>query len=183
MSLVIREKDDQFGSLLNLDKERDDLLHGEASGVLPAEANSSEEINGLFSAFERDGSHIGEDAFVRGVAPGVLAIAEEAEIDVRDSSAHAEDARSEKANLDETPGVLDKTNDPVRLYLREMGSVPLLKREGEVAIANAWSAATGWCSRRFLALRLCSKSSSELAGSCATGRVRSRRSCISTKKS
>lgn len=136
MSLVIREKDDQFGSLLNLDKERDDLLHGEASGVLPAEANSSEEINGLFSAFERDGSHIGEDAFVRGVAPGVLAIAEEAEIDVRDSSAHAEDARSEKANLDETPGVLDKTNDPVRLYLREMGSVPLLKREGEVALAQ-----------------------------------------------
>ena len=34
--------------------------------------------------------------------------------------------------LDLTPGLLDKVSDPVRMYLREMGSVPLLKREGEV---------------------------------------------------
>ena len=38
--------------------------------------------------------------------------------------------------LDLTPGALDKTNDPVRMYLREMGTVPLLTREGEVAIAK-----------------------------------------------
>ena len=38
--------------------------------------------------------------------------------------------------LDLTPGALEKTNDPVRLYLREMGVVPLLTREGEVAIAK-----------------------------------------------
>ena len=42
----------------------------------------------------------------------------------------------EEAELDLTPGMLDKNNDPVRLYLREMGSVPLLKREGEVVIAK-----------------------------------------------
>src|SRR4029078_8914350 len=35
-----------------------------------------------------------------------------------------------------TPGALDKTNDPVRMYLREMGTVPLLTREGEVEIAR-----------------------------------------------
>ena len=35
-----------------------------------------------------------------------------------------------------TPGVLDKTNDPVRMYLREMAGTPLLTREGEVAIAK-----------------------------------------------
>src|SRR5687767_15714032 len=43
---------------------------------------------------------------------------------------------SEEIELDLTPGALDKTNDPVRMYLREMGTVPLLTREGEVAIAK-----------------------------------------------
>src|SRR5438128_5915443 len=38
--------------------------------------------------------------------------------------------------LDLTPGALEKTNDPVRMYLREMGTVPLLTREGEVEIAK-----------------------------------------------
>ncbi|MGH9804524.1 MAG: RNA polymerase sigma factor RpoD, partial [Candidatus Acidiferrales bacterium] len=41
-----------------------------------------------------------------------------------------------EAELDLTPGALEKTNDPVRMYLREMGTVPLLTREGEVAIAK-----------------------------------------------
>src|SRR3989441_1282213 len=42
----------------------------------------------------------------------------------------------EDVDLDLTPGLLDKTNDPVRMYLREMGTVPLLTREGEVEIAK-----------------------------------------------
>src|SRR4029077_7579046 len=42
----------------------------------------------------------------------------------------------DEIDLDLTPGALDKTNDPVRMYLREMGTVPLLTREGEVAIAK-----------------------------------------------
>jgi len=44
-------------------------------------------------------------------------------------------ARGE-SDLDLTPGSLEKTNDPVRMYLREMGTVPLLTREGEVTIAK-----------------------------------------------
>ena len=44
--------------------------------------------------------------------------------------------RGEKAAIDETAYLLDRTSDPIRLYLREMGSVPLLKREDEVAIAK-----------------------------------------------
>ncbi len=43
---------------------------------------------------------------------------------------------SSETELDLTPGLLEKTNDPVRMYLREMGTVPLLTREGEVAIAK-----------------------------------------------
>ena len=42
----------------------------------------------------------------------------------------------DEVDLDLTPGALEKTNDPVRMYLREMGTVPLLTREGEVAIAK-----------------------------------------------
>src|ERR671920_1434224 len=42
----------------------------------------------------------------------------------------------EDIELDLSAGVLEKTNDPVRLYLREMGVVPLLTREGEVVIAK-----------------------------------------------
>ena len=46
------------------------------------------------------------------------------------------ESSSEDGELDLTPGTLEKTNDPVRMYLREMGTVPLLTREGEVAIAK-----------------------------------------------
>src|SRR5882762_5135772 len=47
-----------------------------------------------------------------------------------------EDESDEDVELDLSAGALEKTNDPVRLYLREMGVVPLLTREGEVAIAK-----------------------------------------------
>ena len=47
--------------------------------------------------------------------------------------------------LDLTPGTLEKTNDPVRMYLREMGTVPLLTREGEVESPSASSAASFAC--------------------------------------
>jgi RNA polymerase primary sigma factor len=46
------------------------------------------------------------------------------------------DDSSDDVELDLTPGALEKTNDPVRMYLREMGTVPLLTREGEVEIAK-----------------------------------------------
>jgi hypothetical protein len=42
----------------------------------------------------------------------------------------------EDVSLDLTPGVLETTSDPARIYLREMGVVPLLTREGEVDIAK-----------------------------------------------
>src|ERR671938_328109 len=47
-----------------------------------------------------------------------------------------EEEIDEDVELDLSAGALEKTNDPVRLYLREMGVVPLLTREGEVAIAK-----------------------------------------------
>jgi len=53
------------------------------------------------------------------------------DIDEREALDHGEDAE-----IEETAQLVDKTSDPVRVYLREMGRVPLLKREGEVAIAK-----------------------------------------------
>src|SRR5439155_21133620 len=47
-----------------------------------------------------------------------------------------EEELGEDVELDLTPGALEKTNDPVRMYLREMGTVPLLTREGEVEMAK-----------------------------------------------
>jgi RNA polymerase primary sigma factor len=64
-------------------------------------------------------------------ARGVLGDTERGEFEVREDP-----VRGEEAEIDETAHLLDKTSDPVRLYLREMGRVPLLKREGEVAIAK-----------------------------------------------
>src|ERR1041385_5440291 len=47
-----------------------------------------------------------------------------------------EELEEDELDLDLSAGALDKSNDPVRLYLREMGIVPLLTREGEVSIAQ-----------------------------------------------
>jgi RNA polymerase primary sigma factor len=47
-----------------------------------------------------------------------------------------EEGAVEEVELDLTPGTLEKTKDPVRMYMREMGSAPLLTREGEVTIAK-----------------------------------------------
>ncbi|HWF13160.1 MAG TPA: RNA polymerase sigma factor RpoD [Candidatus Acidoferrales bacterium] len=77
------------------------------------------------SGFEQIGVAGEEDAAAGGAA---LAIPDAAEGD------HG--AVAEEGELDLTPGMLDKNNDPVRLYLREMGTVPLLKRADEVAIAK-----------------------------------------------
>src|SRR5437868_3578252 len=53
-----------------------------------------------------------------------------------DDAEPEEEVDEDDLDLDLSAGVLDKSNDPVRLYLREMGIVPLLNREGEVTIAQ-----------------------------------------------
>jgi RNA polymerase primary sigma factor len=109
-------------------KERGYLLYNEVNDVLLAEVHSSEEIDDLLSTFERNGIY--EDV---SSAKAARAAAEAAEITDAESR---EEVTAEEVELDLTPGALEKTNDPVRIYLREMGTVPLLTREGEVAIAK-----------------------------------------------
>jgi RNA polymerase primary sigma factor len=134
LALAIEEKYDQVRQLIAVGKERGYLLYDEVNDTLPAEVHSSEEIDDLLSAFERYGIDIYEDlAAAKAARAGVdPTIAEAPEIISKDELPVAEDSRE----LDLTPGTLEKTNDPVRMYLREMGTVPLLTREGEVAIAK-----------------------------------------------
>jgi len=114
----IEEKYDEIRQLIQMGKEKGYLLYDEVNELLPADVTSSEELDDLFTTFGNAG------------------------IEVVDSEKAYRDDRSqgeggeEEGGLDLTPGTLDKTNDPVRMYLREMGTVPLLTREGEVAIAK-----------------------------------------------
>ncbi len=133
MSLTTQEMREEVRNLINVGKERGYLLSDEVEHVLPAELHSTEEIDDLLSTFERIGIGIYEDL--------AAAKAARATSDPIVSEAPAVEWSDrvpvvEESELDLTPGMLDKNNDPVRLYLREMGSVPLLKRQDEVAIAK-----------------------------------------------
>jgi RNA polymerase primary sigma factor len=131
LALALEEKYDQVRQLINMGKERGYLLYDEVNDILPAEVHSSEEIDDLLSTFERYGIDIYEDVAAAKAARAALEAAEPVEGEIKE-----EPAASEEVELDLTPGLLEKTNDPVRMYLREMGTVPLLTREGEVAIAK-----------------------------------------------
>jgi RNA polymerase primary sigma factor len=133
VALAIEEKYDQVRQLVAMGKERGYLLYDEVNDILPAEVHSSEEIDDLLSTFERYGIDIYEDlAAAKAARAGAEPPSEAPDVESKDELPVAEDA----GDLDLTPGMLEKTNDPVRMYLREMGTVPLLTREGEVAIAK-----------------------------------------------
>jgi RNA polymerase primary sigma factor len=134
LALALEEKYDQVRQLINMGKERGYLLYDEVNDILPAEVHSSEEIDDLLSTFERYGIDIYEDASAAKVARAALEVSEPGEVEVKEEPGGV--GSSDEVELDLTPGLLEKTNDPVRMYLREMGTVPLLTREGEVAIAK-----------------------------------------------
>jgi RNA polymerase primary sigma factor len=128
----LEEKYDAVRQLIAVGKERGYLLYDEVNDSLPAEVHSSEEIDDLLTTFERNGIEIYEDQASAKAARAVEVSTESGDRDV----VVKEDAHEGESDLDLTPGSLEKTNDPVRMYLREMGTVPLLTREGEVTIAK-----------------------------------------------
>jgi RNA polymerase primary sigma factor len=118
--LSIEEKYDEVRQLISIGKEKGYLLYDEVNELLPADITSSEELDDLFSTFGSAGIE---------VVDSEQKYREDKLLDRTGEGA-------EELELDLTPGALDKTNDPVRMYLREMGTVPLLTREGEVEIAK-----------------------------------------------
>ena len=105
-------------------KERGYITYDQLNSVMPPEQVSSEQIEDVMSMLSEMGINIienedGEEAEVEG---GELV----------ETSATSRDV----AVVTSTTEALDRTDDPVRMYLREMGSVELLSREGEIAIAK-----------------------------------------------
>ena len=131
MALAIQEKEDRVRGVSRAGKEHDSVVHEEVDESAVGEVLLSDRTDAPFSVFEHDGILPDEGASLASTAHVALAAGEPTEVELRDD--HAHDGHPE---VDESAHLLDKTNDPVRLYLREMGSVPLLKREGEVAIAK-----------------------------------------------
>src|SRR5437867_7318925 len=119
--MSIEEKYDEVRQLINIGKEKGYLLYDEVNELLPSEITSSDELDDLFNTFgsagieviDSDQKYLRDDKVIDRTAEG-----------------------AEELELDLTPGALDKTNDPVRMYLREMGTVQLLTREGEVELAR-----------------------------------------------
>jgi len=129
LSLVLQEQDDRLRGLINIGKARGYVLFDEVNEVFPGDTQTAAEVDELFSAFEGHDIRIYEDAPVATSASGLPGVAEN--VDGEQDSVHVHESE-----LDETAAVPDMTNDPVRLYLREMGNVRLLKREEEVVLAK-----------------------------------------------
>ena len=126
---MARRIDDEFGhvqQLVLIGKERGYLLYDEINDSLPADVHSSQEIGDLLSVLEREGIEIYED----------VATASAARAPAAGLEADPKEELADEGSLDLGFGVDPKSQDPVRIYLREMGSVPLLTREGEVVIAK-----------------------------------------------
>ena len=114
--MAIDDKYDRVKRLMDVGKERGYVLYDEVSEVLPADLNGGGDLDDVLAGFDGAGIEILEDA-----KPEFDKKLEEGD---------------EPLDLELPPGVGEKTNDPVRMYLREMGAVALLTRESEVEIAK-----------------------------------------------
>jgi RNA polymerase primary sigma factor len=120
--LSIEEKYDEVKELILMGKERGYLLYDEVNDLLPEGICSSDELDSIFSLFGSAGIEVIDT--------------EQKFQDDGKREDKREEGGGEESEFDFGALNLDKTNDPVRLYLREMGTVPLLSREGEVEIAK-----------------------------------------------
>jgi RNA polymerase primary sigma factor len=117
--LAIEDKyEEDIDKLIDTGKEKGYLTYGEVNDLLPGDMNSADDLDDLITTIGTQGIDLLEGGPKAG------------------DGFEAEGEEGEDVELDLTPGTLEKTNDPVRMYLREMGTVPLLTREGEVEIAK-----------------------------------------------
>ena len=118
---MAEELDKYEDDIVEVGKEKGYLTFGEVNDLLPGDITSPDDLDDLLTTINTQGIELGgDDREGRG----------------RDKYEPEAGEESEDVELDLSPGTLEKTNDPVRMYLREMGTVPLLTREGEVEIAK-----------------------------------------------
>ena len=132
--LSVEEKYAEVKQLIVIGKEKGFLLYDEIYEVLPEEVTSlPEELDEIYIRFNDLGIDVIEDAEkpLQANPKGIVTIdgtIEEKEMDQREEV--------QQDIIAASSGIVDKTNDPVRMYLREMGTVKLLDRQGEVDIAK-----------------------------------------------
>jgi RNA polymerase primary sigma factor len=107
-------------------KERGYITLDEMNAILPPDQMSADQIEDVMSAFSEMGIQVVENEDNEDGDPAAKPERAEAEA--------TEEGEAQAGNVDEES--LGRTDDPVRMYLREMGSVELLSREGEIAIAK-----------------------------------------------
>ncbi len=112
--LAIEEKDNGFGELIETGKDKTFAAFDDGADLVPDEISAGPELDELLSSPDFAVDYLGE---------GKLDFKKDEESD-------------EFSELDPVQEFSDKTNDPVRMYLREMGTVPLLTREGEIELAR-----------------------------------------------
>jgi RNA polymerase primary sigma factor len=119
--------------LISIGKEKGFLTYDELNSTLPAEVVSSEQFGSIMTMF-------GEmDIEIVDAPEGTERQQKSRGGDQEDAGEEVEETEASEENekeIDLTPGALSRTDDPVRLYLKEMGSVALLSREGEIEIAK-----------------------------------------------
>ncbi|MEZ4601532.1 MAG: RNA polymerase sigma factor RpoD [Syntrophotaleaceae bacterium] len=114
---------EEVQQLIDLGKEKGYLTYDEVNDILPESMVSSDQLDDVMSMFgEMD----------------IEVVDSEQKVALRKNQNPEEDAGEEESEEDTEfeAGVLGRTSDPVRMYLREMGQVSLLTREGEVEIAK-----------------------------------------------
>jgi RNA polymerase primary sigma factor len=114
--VALDDKFDRLQQLMTSGKEKGYVLYDEVSELLPADLNNGTDLDDLLAGLDTAG----------------IEILEEPKLEFDKKLEETE----ELLDLELPPGVGEKINDPVRMYLREMGTVPLLTREGEVEIAK-----------------------------------------------
>jgi RNA polymerase primary sigma factor len=110
--------EDDIQNLIEAGKEKGYLTYNEVNDLIPGDMHSPDDLDDLITTIGTQGIDILEGGPKFG------------------GDKFEEGEEGEDVELDLTPGTLEKTNDPERMYLREMGTVPLLTREGEVEIAK-----------------------------------------------
>ncbi|CAG1010651.1 partial RNA polymerase sigma factor RpoD, partial [Rhizobiaceae bacterium] len=123
--------DDAVKKMIKLAKKRGYVTMDELNAVLPSEEVTSEQIEDTMAMLSDMGINVVEDDET-GEEPEAADTAADAEDDANELAEQTGTAVAAVAKKEPT----DRTDDPVRMYLREMGSVELLSREGEIAIAK-----------------------------------------------
>ncbi|HEX6183280.1 MAG TPA: sigma-70 family RNA polymerase sigma factor, partial [Pyrinomonadaceae bacterium] len=126
MSMEEKDQEDVMQRLLELGGDKKFLTFDDLNRELPDNIVSPDDIEDVLQKLE------GSNITVTDSDERLIEVSAVAAVAPEDMDGDLD----EDIELDLSAGVLEKTNDPVRLYLREMGIVPLLTREGEVSIAK-----------------------------------------------